>query len=83
MLNKKVKKLRIKILNNMNTSVVLIPNSASKFTTYTVVWKKNTFTGLSPNHTINKVLKFEKDKVEVKKIERSEPIYFNYKNIIN
>ncbi len=55
MLNKKIKKLRIKLLNNMKRSVVLVPNSASKFTVYTVVWKNNTYTGLSPNHTISKV----------------------------
>ena len=55
MLNKKVKKLRIKLLNNMKRSVVLVPNSASKFTVYTVVWKNKTYTGLSPNHTISKV----------------------------
>jgi len=53
--NLKEKKLRIKLLNNMKTSTVLVPNSASKFTVYTVVWKNNTYTGLSPNHTIAKV----------------------------
>lgn len=53
--NEKEKKLRIKLLNNMKTSTVLVPNSASKFTVYTVVWKNNTYTGLSPNHTIAKV----------------------------
>ena len=53
--NVKEKKLRIKLLNNMKRSVVLVPNSASKFTVYTVVWKNNTYTGLSPNHTISKV----------------------------
>ena len=55
MSNTKNKELRIKILNNMKTSVVLVPNSASKFTVYTVVWKNNTYTGLSPNHTISKI----------------------------
>ena len=53
--NLKEKKLRIKLLDNMKTSTVLVPNSASKFTVYTVVWKNNTYTGLSPNHTIAKV----------------------------
>ena len=53
--NEKEKKLRIELLNNMKTSTVLVPNSASKFTVYTVVWKNNTYTGLSPNHTIAKV----------------------------
>ena len=56
MLNKKIKELRIKLLNNMKRSVVLVPNSASKFTVYTVVWKNNTYTGLSPNHTIAKIV---------------------------
>ena len=55
MSNTKNKELRIKILNNMKTSTVFIPNSAGKFTVYTVVWKKNTYTGLSPNHTISKI----------------------------
>jgi len=53
--NVKEKKLRIKLLNNMKKSTVLVPNSASKFTVYTVIWKNNTYTGLSPNHTIAKV----------------------------
>jgi len=39
----------------MKQSTVFIPNSAGKFTTYTVVWKNKTYTGLSPNHTISKV----------------------------
>jgi hypothetical protein len=56
MLNKKIKKLRIKLLNNMKQSTVFIPNSAGKFTTYTVVWKNKTYTGLSPNHTIAKIV---------------------------
>ena len=52
----KIKKMRIKLLNRMKTTTVLIPNSAGKITAYTVVWKNKTYTGLSPNHTIHKVM---------------------------
>jgi len=53
----KIKKMRIKLLNRMKRTTVLIPNSAGKITAYTVVWKNKTYTGLSPNHTIHNVMK--------------------------
>ena len=69
---------------------IRLKNLGVKFTTkiestngYAINWKGKSFASIIVESVIDQVVKFEKDRVQVKQTEKSEPIYYNYQNIIN
>ena len=85
----KMKQLRIKILNNMFACKVKPPKSSfphvsdSEYTKiestngYAINWKGKSFASIIVESVIDQVVKFEKDKVQVKQAEKM------YQNIYN